>query len=775
MEPWTVETPKTEPAKGRLYIKVVEARNLLVKSPNSRPYCVVEFEKNEFVTKEAISNSANGHAQNGHGYGGQGNGYGNGQDAGFSPVWRHEATFDVSRPDGEVTISIWDRSVQNPGEGEPFLGMMKIRPPRINGKVHDNWFRLLPRQWREKVKGEIRIQLMYKTVEAKALSASDFELMKVVGKGSFGKVLQVRKKDTGRIYAMKVLVKKDIVERQEVAHTLSERNVLIQATSPFLVGLKFSFQTPEKLYLVLDYCNGGELFYHLQKETAFSEERAKFYTCELILALEHLHKYNVIYRDLKPENILLDSSGHIALTDFGLCKENVTFDDTTNTFCGTAEYLAPEVLTGQGYGKAVDWWSLGILFYEMTTGLPPFYSENTNLMYKKILHNQLLFPPGFSEKAQIVVRGLLERDPKKRLGGGPDDGAAIKRQAFFADVDWDKLLKKEISPPFKPKVESETDTSNFDPIFTAALPVDSLPHDAETPLSETLQQNFKGFTYTDDSAHLTEISVKKPSGLRSTLSVDEALEEEDEEDDDEAVESLVSGVSRTQQQPQQQQQDKQQQQTRQEVQRDGAAGGWESKNDRKKESWDEVEIDKRLSRHGDDLSGFEMYGNGYRTHDGRDGRGYGEDSGYAASNGSGGRGQDFQQTYQQQQQLRSAQSSAAMSQKSAAEPWDLDRLPEARRLPDAPSIHSTGSGSRPQHHTPPRGPTTTSRAASPPPRKSHEHMRQPSAAVSQKSVENLRQGGYIPQDWHQLQPSYQNHYPSPQSPHHHHQHQPTQK
>lgn len=200
-------------------------------------------------------------------------------------------------------------------------------------------------------------------IKPKTLSASDFELLRVVGKGSFGKVLQVRKRDSGRVYAMKVLVKKDLVERKEVAHTLSERNVLIRASSPFLVGLKFSFQTPEKLYLVLDYMNGGELFYHLQKETVFSEARTRFYICELILALEHLHKYDIVYRDLKPENILLDSSGHIALTDFGLCKEHVSFNDTTNTFCGTAEYLAPEVLTGQGYGKAVDWWSLGILFY----------------------------------------------------------------------------------------------------------------------------------------------------------------------------------------------------------------------------------------------------------------------------------------------------------------------------------------------------------------------------------------------------------------------------
>ncbi|KAJ3156833.1 hypothetical protein HDU86_003599 [Geranomyces michiganensis] len=535
--PWDVTTPQL--AKGRLWVKVVEARNLLVDSTGGdlaqpRPYCVVEFEKNEFVTREGFwdARAGGGGAHHHHhphspssspsaavrmmnrsgssdmvfdsmgggdpmdlGHGGHLHDH---RPALYS-VWKHEATFDVSRPDGEVTITIWDRSgAAISGQGEGFLGMMKIRPSRINGKLHDNWFRLMPRQWKEKVKGEIRIQMIYQSIQARALTAADFELLKVVGKGSFGKVLQVRKKDTGRIYAMKVLVKKDIVERQEIAHTLSERNVLIQATSPFLVGLKFSFQTPEKLYLVLDYMNGGELFYHLQKETAFSEERAKFYTCELVLALEHLHKYNIVYRDLKPENILLDSTGHIALTDFGLCKENVSFNDTTNTFCGTAEYLAPEVLTGQGYGKAVDWWSLGILFFEMTTGLPPFYSENTNLMYKQILHNQLLFPPGFSECAQLLVRGLLERDPRARLGGGAEDAAEVRRQPFFQNVEWDKLLKKQVTPPFKPKVESETDTSNFDPAFTDSLPVDSLPNNASAPLSETIQQNFRGFTYVEE-------------------------------------------------------------------------------------------------------------------------------------------------------------------------------------------------------------------------------------------------------------------------------------
>jgi serine/threonine protein kinase len=246
----------------------------------------------------------------------------------------HVLYSDVSREDGQITISIWDRAG---GQGESFLGCMRIKPPHIHGRLFDNWFRLLPRQYNEPVRGDIRIQLMYFHMEPKSLSASDFELLRVVGKGSFGKVLQVRKKDTGRIYAMKVLVKKDIVERKEIAHTISERNVLVRASSPFLVGLKFSFQTPEKLYLVLDYMNGGELFYHLQKETVFSEARARFYVVELVLALQHLHKYDIVYRDLKPENVLLDCSGHIALTDFGLCKEQISNNDTTNTFCGTAE------------------------------------------------------------------------------------------------------------------------------------------------------------------------------------------------------------------------------------------------------------------------------------------------------------------------------------------------------------------------------------------------------------------------------------------------------
>jgi serum/glucocorticoid-regulated kinase 2 len=223
------------------------------------------------------------------------------------------------------------------------------------------------------------------------MSVDDFELLKVIGKGSFGKVMQVRKKDTGRIYAMKIIKKAHIVERDEVAHTLAERTVLTKLNHPFIVPLKYSFQSPEKLYLCLAFVNGGELFFHLQQEDKFSEDRAKFYIAELLCALECLHSFGIIYRDLKPENILLDYTGHIALCDFGLCKLNMKDGNKTNTFCGTPEYLAPEVLIGKGYTKAVDWWTLGILLFEMIGGLPPFYDENTNIMYNKILRDKLIF------------------------------------------------------------------------------------------------------------------------------------------------------------------------------------------------------------------------------------------------------------------------------------------------------------------------------------------------------------------------------------------------
>nr|POF03807.1 serine/threonine-protein kinase sck1 [Quercus suber] len=314
---------------------------------------------------------------------------------------------------------------------------------------------------------------------------------------------------------MKVLSKKVIVQKKEIQHTIGERNILVRTAtteSPFIVGLKFSFQTATDLYLVTDYMSGGELFWHLQKEGRFVEERAKFYIAELILALRHLHQHDIVYRDLKPENILLDANGHIALCDFGLSKANLAKNDTTNTFCGTTEYLAPEVLLDeQGYTKMVDFWSLGVLVFEMCCGWSPFYAEDTQQMYKNIAFGKVRFPrDALSAEGRNFVKGLLNRNPSHRLGA-KGDAEELMAHPFFADVDWNALSKKLSQPPFKPKLKSELDTSNFDPEFTNALAsgnASSLNARAaavasgiqdNTPLSPTMQNQFKGFTFVDES------------------------------------------------------------------------------------------------------------------------------------------------------------------------------------------------------------------------------------------------------------------------------------
>jgi len=321
----------------------------------------------------------------------------------------------------------------------------------------------------------------------------DFDLLKVIGKGSFGKVIQVAKKDTGKIYAMKVLNKKTIIERNEMEHTKAEKNILQKLVHPFLVNLHYSFQTPEKLYFIMDYVNGGELFFHLQQEEKFPEERVRFYGAEICLGLEYLHSSGVLYRDLKPENILLTNAGHICLTDFGISKEGLESDDArTATFCGTPEYLAPEVLAGKGYGKAVDWWSFGTLIFEMLTGLPPFYSQDVQQMYSKIMNEELVVPDTVSADAKSIVIKLLERDPEKRLKE-PDQ---IKKQPFFAPLNFEKLLLFEVEPPYKPPVKDELSTVMIDPSFTSEKP----QLDAEGGADAAYAKNFDNFTYVNPAA-----------------------------------------------------------------------------------------------------------------------------------------------------------------------------------------------------------------------------------------------------------------------------------
>eukprot|EP01098_Paradermamoeba_levis_P004394 TRINITY_DN1891_c0_g4_i1.p1 TRINITY_DN1891_c0_g4~~TRINITY_DN1891_c0_g4_i1.p1 ORF type:complete len:452 (+),score=145.94 TRINITY_DN1891_c0_g4_i1:74-1429(+) len=324
------------------------------------------------------------------------------------------------------------------------------------------------------------------------IGLNDFDLLTVIGKGSFGKVMQVKKKDTGKIYAMKILNKKTILERNDLEHTKAEKSILQKLVHPFLVNLYYSFQSEDKLYFVMDYINGGELFFHLQKDRRFSEDRVRFYTAEIVCGLEYLHGMNVLYRDLKPENILLTADGHICMTDFGISKEGLTDEARTETFCGTPEYLAPEVLEGNGYGKPVDWWSLGTLMFEMLTGLPPFYDQDVQQMYAKIMKAKLSFPEFVSADARNILEGLLERNPDKRLS----DAKVIKAHPFFKNLDWNKLVAKEITPPYIPPVKGKEDTSMVDPEFTSedvALSV------TDTSLTNAMQSNFSGFTYVGDS------------------------------------------------------------------------------------------------------------------------------------------------------------------------------------------------------------------------------------------------------------------------------------
>jgi len=327
-------------------------------------------------------------------------------------------------------------------------------------------------------------------VPMRKVTADDFETVSVIGRGGFGRVLLVRKKDTRKVYAMKVLKKSVIAARGEIEHTRTEKSVLSKIDHPFLARLYYSFQNQENLYLIMDFINGGELFHHLSQQKRFSEDRTRFYSAQIVSGLEYLHSLGIIYRDLKPENLLLSSEGNIVMTDFGLSKEGLQAKDSrTATFCGTPEYLAPEVIKGEQYTKAIDWWSVGTLIYEMLTGLPPFYTEDEDNMYHKIMTADLVIPAFFSQQVADIIEQFLQRDPRARL----QDPEIIKAHPWFRDTDWDKLLRLEVEPPFKPKVRSAEDLQHIDKEFLN----EDINEDAfaDAPTAPVGKDDFGGFTY----------------------------------------------------------------------------------------------------------------------------------------------------------------------------------------------------------------------------------------------------------------------------------------
>ncbi|XP_015585252.1 protein kinase C isoform X2 [Cephus cinctus] len=356
--------------------------------------------------------------------------------------------------------------------------------------------------------------------ETKKVGLEDFNFIKVLGKGSFGKVmLAERKGNPDEVYAVKVLKKDAIILEDDVDCTMTEKRILaLAAKHPFLTAIHSCFQTREHLFFVMEYVNGGDLMFQIQRARKFDEARARFYAAEVTLALQFLHKHGVIYRDLKLDNILLDQEGHCKLADFGMCKEGIIDGATTTTFCGTPDYIAPEILQELQYGASVDWWALGVLMYEMMAGQPPFEADNEDDLFDSILRDDVLYPVWLSKEAVSILKGFMTKNPAKRLGCVIENGGenAIRVHPFFQCMNWEALEARELQPPFRPRIRNQRDAMNFDAEFTKEEPV-------LTPVNPDSvrcinQDEFKGFSFVNKDFNPSRLApqTRLVSDIRSS-------------------------------------------------------------------------------------------------------------------------------------------------------------------------------------------------------------------------------------------------------------------
>ncbi|XP_003784223.1 serine/threonine-protein kinase N2 isoform X2 [Otolemur garnettii] len=327
----------------------------------------------------------------------------------------------------------------------------------------------------------------------------DFTCCAVLGRGHFGKVLLAEYKHTNEMFAIKALKKGDIVARDEVDSLMCEKRIFETVNSvrhPFLVNLFACFQTKEHVCFVMEYAAGGDLMMHIHTDV-FSEPRAVFYAACVVLGLQYLHEHKIVYRDLKLDNLLLDTEGFVKIADFGLCKEGMGYGDRTSTFCGTPEFLAPEVLTETSYTRAVDWWGLGVLIYEMLVGESPFPGDDEEEVFDSIVNDEVRYPRFLSTEAISIMRRLLRRNPERRLGAGEKDAEDVKKHPFFRLIDWSALMDKKVKPPFVPTIRGREDVSNFDDEFTSEAPILTPPREPRI-LSEEEQEMFRDFDYIAD-------------------------------------------------------------------------------------------------------------------------------------------------------------------------------------------------------------------------------------------------------------------------------------
>ncbi|KAF7414660.1 hypothetical protein HZH68_003149 [Vespula germanica] len=322
---------------------------------------------------------------------------------------------------------------------------------------------------------ELKVLFWKKWVEKKEQMGKldDFERIRTIGTGAFGRVMLVKHKITSIFYAMKILNKARIVKLAQVEHTYNEKKILQCVRFPFLVFMEFFFMDNTYLYLVLPYVNGGEMFTHLRRMGKFDESLARFYAAQVALALEYLHHCSLIYRDLKPENILIQDTGYIRVTDFGFCK---MVEGRTWTLCGTPDYIAPEVILSKGYGQAADWWSFGVLLYEMNAGYPPFYANDPMKIYEKIVSGKYKHAQHFGADLRDIVKNTLQVDLSKRYGNLKNGTKDIKMHRWFQTTDWNQIYYQKIQPSFIPKCEHAGDASNFNIYNEEPIKVDIIDH-----------------------------------------------------------------------------------------------------------------------------------------------------------------------------------------------------------------------------------------------------------------------------------------------------------